>query len=290
MAFTVQIVDEAGDSHTLTGGTTTNFVQMTGVGTPRVQRDVEMATSSHVHIDTGFQLLPRRIDITLYISDSSASTADGTRDTISQIFMPTGNPLNLKITRQDASVRQIDVYLDGQIDYPVSIEGRVGELTQLLTIPLVAPDPTWYDPTQQTETVDLSSGSGSAVISASGLTWHDYPIIEVDGPITGLNINPSDFSSSNLLLTGSTIASGRTYTFDLRPNVKTVEDDLGADKISEITTNTISNMHSNLRIHDEKYLDAFGGGATSTTIAFSGTSPSGTTEARVKYYKRYLSL
>lgn len=291
MAFTVVVVDEAGTSHTLSGGTTTNFLELRGVGLPLTNRNIEESLISNIHQDRGFILKPRRIDMTLYISESSASTADGTRDTIASIFEPTSNPLNLKITREDASVRQIDVFLDGSIDFPVSNEDRLGGFVQTAVIPLIAPNPIFYDPSQQTETVDLSSGSGSAVISASGLTWYDYPVIEVDGPITSLNINGSDFSGNNISLSGNTIASGRTYTFDLRPDFKTIKDDLNANKISEVATSTIPGMHGNLRVHSEKFLAAYGSGApSSTTIDFSGTSPSGTTEARVLWYKRYLNL
>lgn len=290
MAFTVQVIDEAGTTHTLSGGTTSNFVQMTGVGVPPVQRNIEPALNTNVHQDRGFQIEPRRIDLTVFLSESSASTIDVTRDTISGIFEPTQNPLNLKVTRQDGSIRQIDVYLDGQIDYPVSIDDRTGELTQKITIPLIAPNPIFYDPTEQTVTVDLSSGSGNAVISGSGLTWYDYPIIEIDGPLTNLNVNPSGFSNANLNLFPSTIASGRTYTIDLRADQKTIVDDLGANKLSELSVSTRDNMHGMLRVQSEKFLDAYAAGATSTTFQFSGSSVGGTTEARVIYYKRYLSL
>lgn len=291
MAFTVQIIDEAGTTHTLSGGSTTNFVQMTGVGVPPVQRNIEPPLNTNVYQDRGFKLEPRRIDLTIFLSESSASAADTTRDTIASIFEPTQNALNLKITRQDTSVRQIDVYLDGQIDYPVSIDDRTGELTQKITVPLLAPDPVFYDPTQQTETVDLSSGSGNATISATGLTWYDYPVIEVDGPITSLNINPSAFSAANLSFSGNTIASGRTYTIDLRPDFKTITDDLSANKLSELQVSSRNNMHGMLRVHSKKFLAAYGSGApSSTVIAFSGSSTTGATEARVLYYKRYLSL
>lgn len=290
MAFTVQVVDEAGTTHTLSGGTTTNFVQMSGVGVARVTRNVEPSLVTNCHQDRGFRLDPRRVDLTLYVSEATASAAESTLDTIASIFEPTQNPLNLKITREDSAVRQIDVYLDGQIDYPVSIDDKLDGSVQKITVPLIAPDPIFYDPTQVTETVDLSSGSGNAVISGSGLTWYDYPVIEVDGPLTGLNISPSGFSAANINLFPSTIALGRTYTIDLRPDYKTIEDDLGANKLSELTVSTRNNMHGMLRVHSEKFLDAYASGATSTTLQFSGTSPGGTSEARVKYYKRYLSL
>lgn len=291
MAFTVQIIDEAGTTHTLSGGTTSNFIQMAGVGVASVERNIEPPTNTNIYQDRGFRLAPRRIDLTLYISEASASDADATRDTIASIFEPTQNPLNLKITRQDAAVRQIDVYLDGQIDYPVSIDDRVGEFTQKIVVPLLAPNPIFYDPTEQTVTVDLSSGSGNAVMSASGLTWYDYPVIEVDGPITDLNINPTGFSAANLSIFGSTIASGRTYTFDLRPDFKTITDDLSNNKLSELVLSSLNNMHGMLRVHSEKFLAAYvSGSPSSTTFAFSGSSTTGATEARVIYYKRYLSL
>lgn len=148
MAFTVQVVDEAGTTHTLSGGTTTNFVQMTGVGVPPVQRNVEPALNTNVHQDRGFRLDPRRIDLTLYVSESTSSAAESTLDTIASIFEPTQNPLNLKVTREDSAVRQIDVYLDGQIDYPVSIDDKLDGTVQKITVPLLAPDPVFYDPTR----------------------------------------------------------------------------------------------------------------------------------------------
>lgn len=295
MAFSVAIVDEAGTTHTLSGGTvlpgtaTTNLVELTGIGTPRVERQIQLGLNHSVHEDLGFKLMPRRITLTIYIEGATIQAGDFARDEISQIFQPTHNPLNLKVEREDGQTRQIDVFLDGQIDYPMGVQQRTGGFTQTVVIPLIAPDPTWYDATQNTQTLSISSGTAQSNIGAADLTWYDYPVIEVDGPITNMNIGINGFSGANIQ--SFTISSGRTFTFDFRPGKKTIKDDLGANQIDQLGIAFTENMHGMLRIHDEKFLAAYSSGAlTSTQITFSGTGTDGNTEARIKYYDRYMNL
>jgi hypothetical protein len=75
--------------------------------------------------------------------------ADTHRDTLSAIFSPvSGRMVQLKVTRDDGAVRQIDCYTAGMLDMPGELGRRVLGL-QRVGVQLKAPNPVWYDPTQQ---------------------------------------------------------------------------------------------------------------------------------------------
>lgn len=287
MAITAQIIDEGGTTTTLSGGSLTYFGHLDGAGVAPVRRILESGPKIHGATDRGFRLDTR--EMTLHLFFEEGSVGDTARDTLASIFLPTDSPLKLKMTREDAGVRQIDVYLNGSLDFPMSNRKATGR--QDILIPLVAPDPTWYDPTQQSNTIDLSSGSGLFSQSASGLTWFDWPVFEATGPLTNLSISHNAFGSSGLSFSGSTIAALETYTIDLRPGHKTILDTGDTSKLDELTAATVSNLFGNLRIWDEKNLAAYGLGApTSNAISMSASSTTGASEVVVKWYKRYLSL
>lgn len=286
MAITVQIIDEGGTTTNLSDGTLTYFGHLDGAGVAPVRRILEGGPKIHGSTDRGFRLDSRQMALHLFFEDSSS---DSIRDDLAKLFAPTNTPLKLKITRDDSAVRQIDVYLQGELDFPMSNRKTTGR--QDVLAPLIAPDPVWYDPTEQTETIDLSSGLGLFSETADGLTWFDWPIFEATGPLTNLSISHNAFSSASLSFSGSTISGGETYTIDLRPGFKTILDSSDASKLDELTSATVPNLFGNLRIWDEKNLAAFGvGSPTSNAISMSASGTTGASEVVVRWYKRYLSL
>lgn len=289
MAITVEVIDERGTTTNLSDGTITWFGHIDGTGVAPVRRIPESGPKLNGEVDRGFRLAPRQMILHLFAADDSAGSGDTARDAIAQIFAPTANPINLKVTRDDAEVRQIDVYLNGELDFPMSNRKSTGR--QDILVPLIAHDPTWYNPTQQSNTVDLSSGSGLFSQTAVGLTWFDWIIFEATGPLTSLSISHNSFSSSSLSFSGNTIAALETYTIDMRPGFKTILDSSDTNQLDKITTSSVPNMFGNLRVWDEKYLAAYGLGApTSNAISMSASSTTGASEVVVKWYKRYISL
>jgi hypothetical protein len=264
------------------------FVYLDGAGMAPTRRILEKSPLYHGAIDRGFRLEPRELTLRLALDGRDPTHADQLRDQISYYFAPTNNPLKLRAVRDDRTVRQIDCYVNGEVDYPQS--NRIGAL-QEVSIPLLAPDPTWYFPTQQTTTLALVNGSNSQDITVSGLTWDEWPIIDIRGAVDasaqlrhqGLNL---------ILQLQTAIPDGETFRFDLRPGYRTVvRTSDNANRMNYILPSTIAVL-SDMRILSEKATRAVGGGFT-TTNRFNVIVNSGATansQLQIFYYKRYLSL
>ncbi len=137
-----------GVSTTISGGTTTYRVFMDGAGLPPIRRLTYRAATQHGGFDQGYRVDMRQIRLALAYDASSASAAVTRRDAIYALFAPTGYPIQLRETRDDASVRQIDCHVIGVMDIPQSerTEGPAGQMQRFL-VTLQAADPFWYDPT-----------------------------------------------------------------------------------------------------------------------------------------------
>lgn len=288
MAWTVEIIDEAGTTHDLSDGTITEFVWIDGTGIPPVERLVERAPVIDGAFDRGFRLLPRRMNLHLVFENDRSGPAETARDTLSKIFRPTLLPLKLKITRDDSEVRQIDCYLEDELDFPMSSRILTGR--QDIDIQLYAPNPIWYDPTQVITTVDMSSGINSAALSTSDMTWFDWPVIVCTGPLTNLIISHSDMGAS-LSFSGATIPGSDAYTIDMRDGFKTIENNAGTNKINDLTAATLPNFFGEFRIWDEKYIEsATLSDGTDNNFSISASSTTGASEVEFQWYKRYLNI
>lgn len=280
----LQVVAEDGITYNLySGKNPADLMFLDGAGMAEVRRISQRLPLQNGVTDKGFRLEPRKMTLALFVNKDTELDADLMRDKLAYIFGPTITPLQLKATRLDGTVRAIDCFVDGQMDFPQS--DRLGA-SQKILVPLYAPDPTWYDPTRQSQTVNLSSGTGAINVTAAGLTADEWPVFEVTGPITNLRIlhNPV---GDELQITG-TIPSGETWEFDLRPSYKTVKRmSDGANRLNFLVTGTVRYM-STLRILGEKLTRSYIQTANSFTV--TGTSTTGASQIVLRYYKRYLSL
>jgi hypothetical protein len=136
----------------IVGGTTYNLsdrnpfdvVTVTGVGSAPVRRLSQRGPLQHGETDIGYRLDPRSINLVLAFAPATLALADTARDTLARIFAPGNTPFNLRYTRDDGAVRQIDCYAVGMVDMPVTDEDRIGVM-QRVAVQLVAPEPLWYD-------------------------------------------------------------------------------------------------------------------------------------------------
>ncbi len=284
----LQVIAEDGITYQLYGGAPARFIALDGVGIPPLRRILQKSPTQHGAIDKGFRLEPRRMTLTLYIDADTTLQADAYRDTLTNIFAPTNDPLKLNITKKDGSIRRIDCYLDGQIDYPMS--SRTGA-SHAVIVPLVAPEPAFYDPTQVATTLMIPTSPLEIAVAMAGYTWDDWPVFDVTGPVTDFQIDHTVGTTSveEITLDGD-IPAGETWEFDLRPGYKNIWK--LTEQFSRLSYVTVGTLHAfaAMRVLSDKAAKAIDTTATSNRFIFTGTGLSAASKVVMYYYKRYLSL
>lgn len=268
-------------------------VFLDGAGIIPVRRILDKAPLQQGMTDRGFRQDARRMTLQLMLEGKSPADADKLRDQVAQWFVPTNTPLRLKVTRDDMQVRQIDCYVDGTIDFPRSNQIGSG---QLVTVPLVAPNPSWYLPTQQVvESALLEATDVDIDINVAGTTADDWPIISITGPVdVGLTIKhyPGYAASypPHAMAFTSAIAALQTINIDLRPGYKTIRNQLFANRMNYLDQYYLG-AFSEMRIMSEHTTRATDPAwSTSNRFRFHATGVSGASKATISYYRRYASL
>lgn len=136
-----------------------------GAGGVNIRRVTIQGPAQDGDTDKGYRLGTRDLELTVIFKAVDDATLDGYRDTLTSFFKPlTHTPVKLRITRDDAAVRQIDCYPRGTspVDIRLVPELRPGH-THQATISLRAADSPWYNPTQ--------GSAGVIGTSFVGATW-----------------------------------------------------------------------------------------------------------------------
>ena len=239
-------------TYALSGRDPYAFISLTGLGLPPVRRIKERGPLQHGATDVGFLLDERMLNLALLITGSTLAAVDEYRDDLAEILKPlSSTPIKLRVTRDDSSVRQIDCYTTGIVDFPNTLGERIGA-SQMVVAQFEAAYPIWYDPELVNIFVTNAGGNGylipldvpvlyttgSAINRLVSLTyagkWEVYPKIYATGPATDLVIT-NETTGDVLDFTGHSIAGGDTYEIDLRYGYKTITDQTGTRKNSALT-------------------------------------------------------
>lgn len=284
-------------SFVLEDGTTQNFnamgypahfLYLDGTGVPKVNRIQKRVPARHGVKDRGFRIEERRMSLGLFVEAQNADEASAAIrfDRLAYIFGPTETAIQMRIVRMDGKTRQIDVYTEGQLDFPQS--DRIGGSVKLIAA-LYAPDPSFYNPTQRAQIIGINAASTTVNLDVSGTTYRDYPVIDVTGPATSLRI-AATYANIDFRL-ASAIPSGETFRFDFRRGKKIAfRTSDGADRMSYVNPTYMDGWRY-MRILSSKDLSALKGVATATmdfTVTCSGTNAS--SQIAYYWYDRYLSL
>ncbi len=284
----LQVIAEDGITYQLYGGAPARFIALDGVGIPPLRRILQKSPTQHGATDKGFRLEPRRMTLTLYIDADTTLQADAYRDALTNIFAPTNDPLRLRITKKDGSERQIDCYLDGQIDYPMS--SRIGA-SHAVVVPLVAPEPAFYAPTMREEHTSLASSPAEYAVPMAGYTWDDWPVFRVTGPITDFQIEHKVSTTQvDVLTLSGDIPAGDTWQFDFRPGEKHVFEVFSLlQKMAFVDLATVG-AFSTMRVLSDKAAKAINAAAVSNRFIYTGTGLTAASKVIMYYYRRYLTL
>lgn len=222
-------------------GATSNYteiaehVSLDGLGIPQVDRRFLPFPSDDGGIDTGFHLRPRSMVWKLFVYAETESAYLTAIDQLFTVFRPYDRAMILTVTTPAGATRKLDVYVNGPVD--VDQSNQVG-YSALVSVPLYAPNPLWYGASTTTETITPSTSPTSKSIVYGG-TWAAWPVIRFVGELVDPKLRWRVNTAAGLRyyyidFTGHTIASGRTYTVDLNPGVKTILDDLGTDRLGNL--------------------------------------------------------
>lgn len=290
------------DELPLTGRAPFDLVSINGIGTPPIRRLTARGPFQDGDSDLGFRLDARTFNLVLFFNAADRATADTYRAQLYDYIKPMGGALQLRCTRDDGEIRQMDCYPVGVIDMPVSDTDRMFA-SQKIAVQLRAADPVWYDPQLKYWGAvggGATGASGFAVpvtvpwvqanntfistqlpITYSG-SWASYPIVEITGPGTGITLENTT-TGHVLDFPLLALAGGETVTIDLRYGYKTVTDGTGANVIDELSDDS-----DLAEWHLAAAPEASGGtNLLQFTVDASATSA---TSVRLSYYHRYIGL
>lgn len=280
-----------GVHYPLDDGTYCYYVGDEGWGMTPINRLAERGPQQHGESDRGFRLAPRVANLVLFIIGQSREDLFDKRTQLIEIFAPSANPLGLRWSLADGTVRQIDVHYVGEMGY--SSDQRAG-FNQRFAVTLKAPNPTFYDPEGQEIEFALGGGSDAMTIPLAiphlvgastldlatpityGGSWISQPhLIRIGGPIDDPAII-NETTNELLSFPGVTILAGDYYDIDTRYGYKTVRNAAGDSKISELS--------------NDSDLATFHLARGPNSIRVTGTNITEATRVTINFYERYLGI
>jgi hypothetical protein len=280
--YQVIVPDGAATVHTIAGATQAHHVELTALGTPPVQRWLYRHHQADGGVDQGFRLEPRRLAWELFVQDEVETAFDAKLQALYRLFKPYEEALKIKVTRSGGAVRQLDCFVQGPVELAQS--NQLG-FSGIVKVPLVAPDPLWYAPTQKFATTTIPTSGATFNVGTQG-NYETWPVITVTGPVADLVLTTSMVNvyrsvTAVIDLTGVSIAAGDTRVIDLRPGKKTVVDSAGANKLSEM----VNQSWVNFRLWPAPFK-----ASGTNTISYTWSSRSTGAFVQFGYYDRYVSL
>ena len=241
----------------------------------------ERSSQQHGVTDLGYRLDPRLVTLQMTFRAATPDLYWSYRDALCQVFRPSNqvytfyavipNGVNPDITRS------LDCYLHKGLSFDTA--KRKG-LNQDFEVVLFAPDPTWYDPTLRTDTIQINEGSATVHLQMTFAgTWRVYPQIVIVGPIQNPKI--INYFTNETLELAYSVAEGDTVTIETAYGKKTVKNVAGTNLISKLTdASDLATFH----IDPEDY-------TLHNRMDISGTVPAGKhAHVTFNYYDRFIGI
>jgi len=244
MAIWEALVD--GEKRRLDDDGTLYLLQVFGVGLPPARRLKTRSPQQHGATDLGFRYDEREMRLGFFFNAGNPASAVAKRDEIYSFWRSLeSTPIQLRYTRDDNTVRQIDCYVTGVLDMPWNPnENQMGN--QDFVVQVEAADPLWYDPVQdstsfsQADNLDwwlaLGTVTGSnvaehveepaqdqsfdnGILIANGSPWAIYFHTEIDSFPVGTEVPYRSVSTSggvtSFMTSGSLNSSSSNSIYSL---------------------------------------------------------------------------
>jgi len=245
-----------------------NVIDLLDVGLPRIQHDETPRPYSHGSYHRGWRFGSRTFNL-LFIDEATDRDEAWThRGEWLRAFNPELGEGYLRAILSDLTERRIACRVVDGLDFSSDNFLAKSQCTQLVPVQLLATEPFWYNPTQQSATGNFAAGAVdiSCVNAGDVPTW---PIIEIAGEVVAPSITLVETSDS-ITLTGYTVAAGRTAIINADAGTVALDD---GTRLWEYVPKT-SNLFALER--------------GTNTIRITATS--GTSACTVRWYNRYLGL
>lgn len=267
-----------------------------GFGMAPLHRLTERGPMQDGVTDRGYRLDPRIVTLVIPIIGASWEDRYTRRQEILRFLRPGDTPVILRFTDPSGNIYQLDGHLQsGPLFGTKDMWGNQFKAVMRL----VCPDPTWYGdsisvvfelgggsdsgmrvPTTIPHTIGASVIDSTIGIDYDG-TYRSYPIIRIVGPIDDCIIT-NETTGDKLDFSGVSIAPGDWYLIDCRYGYKTIVDSNGANKVTDLTTDSDLATFS-IEIDEGQEI-------TPNAIRVSGNSISTATKVYITVYKRYIGV
>ncbi len=282
----------------------------TGMGMPDVRWISQQSPFQHGVTIYDYRLQQRTIQMTIRKNTCSRDDYWTARNTILDALRPNRQYFGqfalgtLLKTFPDGRKRAIDVLVDQGPVFTGKVQGRWDEFSFMDTVRFIAPDPTFYDPTQvQYSRIFACSGYHVLPFSFENNaemtfddegdyaanwdvtyigTWHSYPTFVITGPLSNVVIwnltteKKIDISSYDIL-------SGETVTVVLDFGNKAITSDVNGNIISYVSSD--SDLVDFYVACDPEAPD----GENNITV-FGDGALTGSTEIYLRFYTRYIGI
>lgn len=249
------------------------------------------------HGDTtlDFRLDPRILQIPLLVECNTLQEQYDQRNYLLQLFKPSNNDSALIVEYPDGRQRVITTRVLGGLDF--NMETSAGYSIRAV-VKLRCSDPTWYNPLENTLPIATAEGTPTAYPKAYPVTygtgfgipysinydgtWLSYPIITVTGPVTNFSLTNTSSGQNITVTTGTVIAAGTSWRFDLRYGYKTVTDDSGNNRIGLISSSSELAQFAIFPAPDVT------NGINNLVVSGSGTTSA--SSVYISYYDRFIGI
>jgi hypothetical protein len=279
-------------------------ISYSGFGTPPIQYITQRGPFQHGETVKDFFLRPRVIQLLIrqgFINRTAwwggrASLLDEIRPN-RQLTATAAVPGQLRLVQTDGTVRDLNVFISEGPRFEPRIPTQWDEHAFQEVLRFTAYDPVAFDPAEVTVafaitlaahlvfpiTFPIQFGSGliddTQNVTYLG-TWEEFPIITVVGPIKDFRLD--NVTTGEKIEFSADIDPGRTVTIDLRPGFKTVVDDLGANLIGIVTSDSdLATWHL---APDPEVTNGV------NALRLRGTNPTGGTSVTLRYFDRYFGF
>lgn len=268
-----------------------------GYGAPPISWQTRRGYKQHGQTEIDYTLSQRAITVDLvqvHAPDRQQYWDNRTR--LHEFLRPNrGGPMTLVLTTPNGDQRAITVRPDPGLNFPGSRDNAWGIAE---TLPFIAFDPIWFDPTEIALTMTggvgdhlefpitfpIQFGAGGITLTTGDIayagSWESYPVITLTGPYTLATIQNVATGVSIDMVVAINVGEQRIIT--LTPGAQNVVDADGGDRFNELGPNS-NLIDFNIR-PDPEAAD----GTQEITVNFTGGS--GASAVSMAYNTRYFAL
>lgn len=296
--FTQELI-RGSNTYNLTSGTLAYLMDYSGLGLPPATNFYERAPLQDGNTRRGFRLDPRQFQETFYVPATCREKRQRVLGEFLDIFSLSDDLFTFRFILPDGSVRLIDCTLESTIDDASGDRiSRMRDYGQLVACQFLAPDPTFYEPTEQTVTFELTESESegfsiptpiptaigadelddTAIILYPG-SANSYPVIRINGPIINPVITNETTGASIEFVASTEIVLGDWWEIDTKAG--TIVDESGTNQLGELSSESSLALFYLLREREAP---------SGNTITVTGTRVSGATSVTLTYDIRHGSL